>query len=104
MRKCDLFPFFVAALGYLMTGWGAWRCPRSIHPANGEGAGHAPLRLVPGPARFSNPDQKGRWTGFDVDFCRAVAAAVLGDGAKVRFFAAPQSQRAKMFLSRVLHH
>ena len=28
---------------------------------------------------FSNPDDKGNWTGFDVDFCRALAAAVLND-------------------------
>ena len=26
---------------------------------------------------FSIPDGKGDWTGFDVDFCRAVAAAIL---------------------------
>ena len=34
---------------------------------------------------FSVPDGRGRWSGFDADFCRAVAAAVFGDGAKVRF-------------------
>lgn len=34
---------------------------------------------------FSNPDDKGNWTGFDVDFCRAVAAAVLNDATKVKF-------------------
>lgn len=34
---------------------------------------------------FSAPDASGRWTGFDVDLCRAVAAAVLGDGEKVKF-------------------
>jgi general L-amino acid transport system substrate-binding protein len=34
---------------------------------------------------FSNPDDKGNWTGLDVDFCRAVAAAVLGEAAKVKF-------------------
>jgi len=34
---------------------------------------------------FSNPDDKGNWTGFDVDFCRALAAAVLNDAAKVKF-------------------
>ena len=28
---------------------------------------------------FSNPDDKGNWTGFDVDFCRAIAAAILND-------------------------
>src|SRR5216683_2639315 len=34
---------------------------------------------------FSNPDDKGNWTGFDVDFCRALAAAILGDASKVKF-------------------
>jgi len=34
---------------------------------------------------FSAPDASGRWTGFDVDLCRAVAAAVLGSGEKVKF-------------------
>jgi general L-amino acid transport system substrate-binding protein len=34
---------------------------------------------------FSNPDDKGNWTGFDVDFCRALAAAILNDAAKVKF-------------------
>jgi general L-amino acid transport system substrate-binding protein len=34
---------------------------------------------------FSNPDEQNNWTGMDVDFCRAVAAAVLGDPQKVKF-------------------
>ena len=34
---------------------------------------------------FSNPDDKGKWSGFDVDFCRAVAAAVLNDADKVSY-------------------
>ena len=34
---------------------------------------------------FSNPDDKGNWTGLDVDFCRAVAAAIFDDPTKVRF-------------------
>jgi general L-amino acid transport system substrate-binding protein len=34
---------------------------------------------------FSMPDAKGDWTGLDVDTCRAVAAAVLGDADKVRY-------------------
>ena len=37
---------------------------------------------VPG---FSNADASGKWTGIDVDFCRAVAAAVLGDANKVKY-------------------
>ena len=42
---------------------------------------------------FSNPDDKGNWSGLDVDFCRAVAAAVLGDRRKVRF--APLSAKER---------
>jgi len=38
---------------------------------------------VPG---FSNPDASGNWSGIDVDLCRAVAAAVLGDAKKVKYF------------------
>lgn len=38
-----------------------------------------------GLAGFSATDDSGRWTGFDVALCRAVAAAVLGDGDKVDF-------------------
>jgi len=38
-----------------------------------------------GLAGFSYTGASGVWKGFDVDFCRAVAVAVLGDASKVRF-------------------
>src|SRR6201991_2639789 len=34
---------------------------------------------------FSTPDDKGNWTGLDVDICRAIAAAALGDPDKVKY-------------------
>lgn len=34
---------------------------------------------------FSQKDEKGQWSGLDVDVCRAVAAAVLGDASKVQY-------------------
>lgn len=34
---------------------------------------------------FSERDDKGQWSGFDVDFCRALAAAIFNDPAKVEF-------------------
>jgi general L-amino acid transport system substrate-binding protein len=34
---------------------------------------------------FSNPDDKGNWTGIDVDICRAVAAAIFDDATKVKY-------------------
>lgn len=34
---------------------------------------------------FSSADEKGNWTGIDVDICRATAAAVFGDADKVKY-------------------
>ena len=34
---------------------------------------------------FSSPDDKGNWTGLDVDVCRAVAAAIFNDPTKIKF-------------------
>ena len=36
-----------------------------------------------GIAGFAQPDANGVWGGFDIDFCRATAAAVLGDASKI---------------------
>jgi general L-amino acid transport system substrate-binding protein len=38
-----------------------------------------------GLAGFASVDSAGAWTGFDVDFCKAVAAAVFGDSSKVEY-------------------
>ncbi|OYY23689.1 MAG: amino acid ABC transporter substrate-binding protein [Azorhizobium sp. 35-67-15] len=65
--------------------------------ALGVGAGHAATLddvkargalncgVTQGLPGFSNPDDKGNWTGIDVDFCRAVAAAIFGDATKVKY-------------------
>lgn len=42
---------------------------------------------------FGAPDDKGVWRGLDVDICRAVAAAVLGDAKKVKFVPLTAQQR-----------
>jgi general L-amino acid transport system substrate-binding protein len=42
---------------------------------------------------FSIVDSKGEWTGLTTDFCRAVAAAVLGDAGKVKFVPLTPQQR-----------
>ena len=46
-----------------------------------------------GLAGFSQPDSRGVWKGIDVDLCRAVAAAVFGDAAKVRYTPLTAQQR-----------
>ncbi len=47
--------------------------------------GYLACGVNPGLPGFAYPDFRGVWRGFDVDICRAVAAAVLGDANKVRF-------------------
>jgi len=47
--------------------------------------GHVQCGVSQGLPGFSNFDDAGNWTGVDVDVCRAVAAAVLGDASKVKF-------------------
>ena len=47
--------------------------------------GHVQCGVTTGLAGFSQSNDKGEWTGIDVDMCRAVAAAVFGDATKVKF-------------------
>lgn len=54
---------------------------------------------IPG---FSARDRAGRWVGLEADFCRAVAAAVLGDGDKVKFVPLKASERFPALQSGVV--
>lgn len=47
--------------------------------------GHLQCGVNTGLAGFASPNDQGQWTGFDVDLCRAVAAAIFGDPTKVNF-------------------
>lgn len=42
---------------------------------------------------FGQVDDNGQWSGFEIDFCRAVAAAILGDPDKVVFVNVATPQR-----------
>ncbi len=42
---------------------------------------------------FSAPDDKGNWAGMDVDYCRAVAAAIFGDDTKVAYIGLSATER-----------
>jgi general L-amino acid transport system substrate-binding protein len=46
-----------------------------------------------GLAGFGQPDSQGRYSGFDIDICKAVAAAVLGDPDKVKYVPLTAQQR-----------
>ncbi|MCY4438787.1 MAG: transporter substrate-binding domain-containing protein, partial [Deltaproteobacteria bacterium] len=47
--------------------------------------GHLICGINTGLVGFAAPDDKGVWKGFDVDVCRAVAAAVFGDANKLKY-------------------
>lgn len=72
----------IAALGILALGAGAAKAT-TLDDVKARGALNCGVTQgLPG---FSSPDDKGNWTGLDVDFCRAVAAAIFNDATKVRF-------------------
>jgi len=43
------------------------------------------MRVHLGLPGFSFANDKGEWSGLDVDYCKALAAAVLGDATKVKY-------------------
>ena len=47
--------------------------------------GYIDCGVTTGLAGFAAPDDQGNWAGFDVDFCRAMSAAIFGDPDKVKY-------------------
>lgn len=47
--------------------------------------GHLQCGVNTGLTGFSAPNDKGKWEGFDVDFCRAMSAGIFGDADKVKY-------------------
>jgi len=52
-----------------------------------------------GIAGFSTVDEKGNWSGFDVDLCRGVAAATLGDAGEVKYMPLAENESFTALLS-----
>ncbi len=50
-----------------------------------KGKGFVQCGVSQGLPGFSNPDDQGDWTGLDVEFCRAMAAAIFNDADAVKF-------------------
>src|SRR4051812_13173865 len=49
---------------------------------------------------FSEQNGQGEWSGFDVDFCRAVAGAIFDDRSKVTFLPLSASERFEALRTR----
>ena len=61
--------------------------------------GYVACAVNTGLAGFSMADQQGHFAGLDVDVCRAIAAAVLGDAQKTKFVPATAQQRFTLLQS-----
>ena len=48
---------------------------------------------------FASPNDKGEWSGFDVDICRSVASAIFGDSSKVEYISTTSKSRFPMLAS-----
>lgn len=55
--------------------------------------GYVQCAVNTGLAGFSFSDSQGKWTGLDVDLCKAIAAAMFGDAEKVKFTPTTAQQR-----------
>jgi general L-amino acid transport system substrate-binding protein len=53
----------------------------------------------PGLIGFGAPDAQGNWSGLDVDYCRAIAAAIFADPSKVKFVPLSANDRFRALLS-----
>jgi general L-amino acid transport system substrate-binding protein len=70
-------------VGLLVLGPAAARAEPTLAAVKGRGQLSCGINgQLPG---FSVQDERKEWTGFEIDYCRAVTAAVLGDGRKVSF-------------------
>ena len=78
--KREIFVFGLAfALGFAV----APACAQTLKTVKERGS--LLCGVSQGIAGFSLPDDKGNWSGIDVEFCRAIAAAIFNDASKVKF-------------------
>ena len=60
-------------------------CRLGRHARRRQGEGLLQCGVNTGLAGFAAPNDKGEWAGFDVDYCRAVAAAIFGDPRRSKY-------------------
>jgi general L-amino acid transport system substrate-binding protein len=86
------FAFFAAAFAVSLS---ASAAAQGANPTLNEVRKNGYLRcgVSDGLTGFSNPDAQGNWSGLDVDFCRAIAAAIFDDPNAVRYTATTAKER-----------
>jgi len=81
----------IAAAGLLMAGACGVAGAATLDEVKKRGA--LSCGVSQGLPGFSDRDAKGVWSGFDVDFCKALAAAIFGDASKVEYVPLSASER-----------
>ncbi|MBK1659107.1 amino acid ABC transporter substrate-binding protein [Paracraurococcus ruber] len=89
MRR--LLPLAAGLLALGLLSAGPARAGQTLDTVKARGTLNCGVNV--GVAGFSLPDSQGTWRGMDADLCRAVAAALYGDPAKVRFVPLTAVQR-----------
>ncbi|MBW6401305.1 amino acid ABC transporter substrate-binding protein [Roseomonas sp. HJA6] len=74
---------FIIAAAAALAGWAGAASAATLDTIRQRGT--LACGISQGFAGFSAPDSRGEFRGLDADYCRAIAAAVLGDATKVRF-------------------
>ncbi len=77
-------------------------CVQSVHAYTKEEVvrrGRLLCGVSSGSPGFSSVDAQGRWSGLDVDVCRAVAVAVLGNAGKVEYLPLPEEEAFTALIS-----
>jgi general L-amino acid transport system substrate-binding protein len=82
MKKLSLLASAAAVVAFAFIGSAS---ADTLSDVQGRGTLNCGVNGPTGLPGFGIPDDKGVWTGLDVDVCRAVAAAALGDATKVKF-------------------
>ncbi len=85
--KLGKFLFAAAAVTALSTGASAGTLD------DVKAKGFVQCGVTTGLAGFGAPNDQGQWAGFDVDFCRAMAAAIFGDAANVKYTPTTSKER-----------
>ncbi len=85
--KLGKFLFAAAAVTALSTGASAGTLD------DVKAKGFVQCGVTTGLAGFGAPNDQGEWAGFDVDFCRAMAAAIFGDAAQVKYTPTTSKER-----------
>jgi general L-amino acid transport system substrate-binding protein len=86
--KTTLAALLVPALGLLCAPAQAGKTIEAI-----KARGQLVCGVSTGLAGFSQADSAGNWSGLDVDVCKAIAASLLGDAAKVKWVPLSAQQR-----------